>query len=366
MSNPIEKIQYRIEELLRFGVANHMMEDWDYPLVRNQLLSLFGIKEAYSKDLDENEFFAGLDGRNPLPILEDLLNYAVKIGMIEDNTTEKDLLDAKIMGCLMPRQSELKRIFEDIRNKDGAEKATDFFYHLSIASNYIRMDRIAKNIYWEAETDFGNLEITINLSKPEKDPKEIAKAKLLPQSNYPKCLLCIENVGFEGNMNHPGRSNHRVLPVTLKEEQWFFQYSPYVYYNEHSIIFKGKHEPMKISKASFERLVDFVEQYPHYLFVVEGAANAVQDESGNWVEGEVKIKFHSRCREEVDGRGTEIAVAGGTFHKVTSLIQIPKGKPTIALGTPVIVSNDDECNDVRIKGVCLRYDPSQFHSRLWV
>lgn len=109
-----------------------------------------------------------------------------------------------------------------------------------------------------------------------------------------------------------------------------------------------------------------IEQYPHYLFVVEGAANAVQDESGNWVEGEVKIKFHSRCREEVDGRGTEIAVAGGTFHKVTSLIQIPKGKPTIALGTPVIVSNDDECNDVRIKGVCLRYDPSQFHSRLWV
>lgn len=265
MNTHTEKIQYRIEELLRFGVHNRMMEEWDYPLVRNQLLSLFGIKEAYSKELDEAKIFAALDGRNPLPILEDLLQYAVDLGMIEDNTTEKDLLDAKIMGYLMPRQSELKRIFEDLRAREGVEKATDFFYHLSIASNYIRMDRIEKNIYWEAETDFGNLEITINLSKPEKDPKEIAKAKLLPQSNYPKCLLCLENVGFEGNMNHPGRSNHRVLPVTLKEEQWFFQYSPYVYYNEHSIIFKGKHEPMKISRASFERLVDFVEQYPHYF-----------------------------------------------------------------------------------------------------
>ncbi len=194
-----------------------------------------------------------------------LLDTAVAKGLIGDTLTERDIMDAKIMAQLMPRQSELKRMIDRIQDEEGVKAATDFFYHISKASNYIRMDRIAKNDYWRTQTQVGDLEITINLSKPEKDPKEIAKAKEMPQSNYPKCLLCLENVGYEGHFNHPARSNHRVIPVTLNDEQWYFQYSPYVYYNEHAIILKEQHEPMRITRETFQRLVDFVEQYPHYF-----------------------------------------------------------------------------------------------------
>lgn len=260
-----EKIGLLIEQLLYFGVDRQMMEVLDVPLVRNQLMSLFSIKEPYDNEKVIAEAVSIQEKTTALPVLEQLLDAAVLKGFIEDNTTERDLFDAKIMGFLMPRQSELYRLYKEIQNTKGKEAATDYFYQLSTDSNYIRMDRIHKNVYWLADTEYGDLEITINLSKPEKDPKEIAKARLLPQSSYPKCLLCLENVGFEGHLNHPGRANHRVLPMTLNEEAWYFQYSPYVYYNEHSIIFKGKHEPMKVCKETFVRLLDFVEELPHYF-----------------------------------------------------------------------------------------------------
>jgi len=175
------------------------------------------------------------------------------------------LLDARIMGLLMPRPSEAAAAFERTKSAEGIEAATDAFYNMSIDSNYIRMDRIRKNQLWLHETDYGKLEITINLSKPEKDPKEIALLRTLPQARYPKCLLCADNVGYAGRADHPARQNLRVLPLALQNEQWFFQYSPYVYYNEHSIVFKGKHEPMAISHTSFARLLDFVDQMPHYF-----------------------------------------------------------------------------------------------------
>lgn len=248
-----------IEELLVFGRHHDMLETLDVPQVRNQLLALLNVAEPYEGPLNyEPE-------ESPVRILTDILREAVTTGLIEDSMTQKDILDAKIMAQLMPRQSELNGIYENIRGTEGAEAATDYYYHLSKMSNYIRTDRIAKNKYWQTETAYGNLEITINLSKPEKDPKDIEKAKSLPQSSYPKCFLCLENVGYEGRANHPARANHRVLPLALNGEDWYLQYSPYVYYNEHAIIFKGAHEPMKIAKESFVRLTDFIEAMPHYF-----------------------------------------------------------------------------------------------------
>lgn len=254
-----EDIGLVIEQLLEYGIYNDMMDTLDRPLARNQIMSLLKVEEPYEGVVP----VPGMD--TPLPILTTLLDYACEQDLIEDNTTQRDLLDSKIMGCLMPRQGELFQKYSAIRQEEGKEAATDFFYKLSQDSNYIRMDRVSKNRYWTTDTKYGELEITINLSKPEKDPKEIAKAKEMPQASYPKCLLCLENVGYEGRLNHPGRANHRVLPVTLNNEDWYFQYSPYVYYNEHSIILKGKHEPMKIQKETFIRLLDFVEQVPHYF-----------------------------------------------------------------------------------------------------
>lgn len=249
-----------VERLIDFALRNKMIDEYDVVPTRNSLLDLFKISEPYTGEKTVE------NGDNPSEILQQLLDYAAEIGLLEINTTTyRDLLDAKIMGLLMPRQSEIIRNFESTTLVKGIQKATDDFYALSKASNYIRMDRIEKNLYWLTGTEYGDLEITINLSKPEKDPRDIIAAKSLPQANYPKCLLCIENVGYAGNVNHPARQNHRVIPVTMAEEQWFFQYSPYVYYNEHCILFKGEHEPMQISVKTFERLFDFIEKFPHYF-----------------------------------------------------------------------------------------------------
>jgi UDPglucose--hexose-1-phosphate uridylyltransferase len=249
-----------IERLLQFALKHKMIEELDVIPSRNALLDLFQINEPYTGVVEEEH------KENAVGILDNLLDYAYDIAMIKENTVSyRDLLDAKIMGLLMPRQSEVvKKFFHDV-NTYGPQKATDDFYALSKASNYIRMDRIEKNLYWLAPTSYGDLEITINLSKPEKDPKEIAASRLRPQSNYPKCLLCIENVGYPGHINHPARQNHRVIPVKVGGEQWYLQYSPYVYYNEHCILFHESHVPMKISQKTFERLFDFVEQFPHYF-----------------------------------------------------------------------------------------------------
>jgi UDPglucose--hexose-1-phosphate uridylyltransferase len=249
-----------IERLICFAIKQNVMDEMDSCLVRNYLLDLFNINEPY-----EGEDIGDIP-ESPVPILERLKDYAAYSGMLKDNTiAQRDLLDSKIMGIVMPKESEVVRRFNYKAEHEGIESATDDFYHLSKCSNYIMTERIAKNIYWQTKTNYGDLEITINLSKPEKDPKDIAAAKKVPQTNYPKCLLCVENVGYAGNLNHPGRQNHRVIPVAISGEKWYFQYSPYVYYNEHSILFYEKHVPMKISHKTFARLMDFIDKFPHYF-----------------------------------------------------------------------------------------------------
>lgn len=251
---------FEVERLLQFALKHNMIEELDVIPCRNSLLDLLKIEEPYDGEIKDENL------ESVVQILENLLDYSAEKNLIEDNTvTYRDLFDTRIIGLLMPRESEVVKKFYNTYKEHNPQKATDEFYALSKASNYVRMDRIEKNLYWKAPTEYGELEITINLSKPEKDPKEIAASKLRPQSNYPKCLLCLENVGYAGHLNHPARQNHRVIPVNITGEQWYLQYSPYVYYNEHCIVFNGKHIPMKISHKTFERLLDFVEQFPHYF-----------------------------------------------------------------------------------------------------
>ena len=197
-------------------------------------------------------------------IIENILSYAVKKGLVEDSVVFKDLFDTKLMNCIMPRPSEVINQFNNLKEVSSKD-ATDYFYDLSVASNYIRKNRTDKNIRFKKFYKYGDIEITINLSKPEKDPKAIALAKNQKSSNYPKCLLCKENVGFAGNVNHPARQNHRIIPLKLNGDNYYFQYSPYVYYNEHCIIFNKEHKPMVVNKETFEHLLSFVEQFPHYL-----------------------------------------------------------------------------------------------------
>lgn len=253
-------IGYEIEKLLKFALKKEMISKWDVIPSRNALLDLLKVDAPFEDEVEE------VVEDTPVKILNNILDYAAENKLIEENTaTYRDLLDARIMGLLMPRQGEVIKKFNDIAEKKSLEDATNWFYDLSKSSNYIMTERIAKNLYWLAETEYGNLEITVNLSKPEKDPKEIAKAKLVKQSSYPKCLLCIDNVGYAGRLNHPARQNHRVIPLELQGKEWFVQYSPYVYYNEHCIVFKGEHSPMKLGRDALERLVEFTDKFPHYF-----------------------------------------------------------------------------------------------------
>lgn len=252
-------IDLEVERLLQFALNHKMIDKLDIVCTRNLLMDLLKLKEPYSEEVPEETL------ETATPILNNILDYMVEQNLLEDTLTYRDLMSTKIMGILMPRQSEVVKNFEKIEKEQSKEAATDAFYSLSRSSNYIQVDRIAKNLYWLTNTEFGDLEITVNLSKPEKDPKDIAAAKSVAQTNYPKCLLCLENVGFAGNLNHPARQNHRVIPVTLNKTQYYFQYSPYVYYNEHCIVFNQEHIPMKINKAAFIALFDFVERFPHYF-----------------------------------------------------------------------------------------------------
>ncbi|WP_433945960.1 UDP-glucose--hexose-1-phosphate uridylyltransferase [Paenibacillus sp. SN-8-1] len=256
----VERVQLAIEQLVHYALGRGLIQEYDTDYSRNRLLELFSLDESYQNEVSAN-------ATHPLhTLLETLIDYGCKIGLVpEDTVTYRDLLDAKIMGHLMARPSEVIRSFQDIERTSGITAATDAFYKLSVDSNYIRMDRVAENVYWKKETSFGEMEITINLSKPEKNPKEIAMAKLLPPPIYPKCQLCRENVGYAGRINHPARQNLRIIPLTLGGEPWFFQYSPYVYYNEHSIVFHHDHVPMKLTKDTFKRLLDFVGKFPHYF-----------------------------------------------------------------------------------------------------
>ena len=188
-----------------------------------------------------------------------MMSYAYDNGLMSENSiVYKDLFDTKIMGCLVSAPSAIRAEFNRLYKEESPLAATDYFYKLSCDSNYIRRQRIKKDLKWTTDTEFGTLDITINLSKPEKDPKAIAAAKNAKQSAYPKCQLCKENEGYAGRVNHPARQNHRIIPVTINNSDWFFQYSPYVYYNEHCIVFNSKHTPMKIERATFGKLLDFV------------------------------------------------------------------------------------------------------------
>ena len=246
-----------IKKLVQYGVETGITPECERIYATNLLLDAFGESEYTEPETEYAKI-------NLEATLDELLDEAVKRGIIEDSVVYRDLFDTKLMNCLMPRPAQVQKEFWDAYKEDP-EKATDYFYKLSQDSNYIRRYRVKKDQKWTVDSEYGKIDITINLSKPEKDPKAIAAAKLAKQSGYPKCLLCKENEGYAGRVNHPARQNHRIIPVTINGSDWFFQYSPYVYYNEHCIIFNGQHTPMKIERATFGKLLDFVEQFPHYF-----------------------------------------------------------------------------------------------------
>lgn len=264
----VEEVLASIEQLIRYARVKGMIGVEDCPYVRNLLLDMFKLEEpakqyqtVYDQFTDHDEVVA-----EPQQLLEVLLDYGYTIGLIPDQSnTYRDLLDARIMGVLMPRPSETIARFKQDTAERGVEYATKQFYDLSINSNYIRMDRVRQNDEWAYESEYGTIQMTINVSKPEKTPEEIALARQAPSSSYPQCLLCSDNVGYAGRVNHPARQNLRILPLQLNNENWYFQYSPYVYYNEHSIVFRQEHVPMKLTEDSFKRLLAFTEQFPHYF-----------------------------------------------------------------------------------------------------
>ncbi|MDD8053023.1 MAG: UDP-glucose--hexose-1-phosphate uridylyltransferase [Thermotogota bacterium] len=258
MPRNTEEVAKVVEGLVRYALERELIGPEELHFARNSLLGLLKLETPWSES-------GPLSSKPLTEYLEILLDYAREHSLIEGDTqTDKDLFDTRIMGLLTPSPKEVARRFSAYRSVDSSE-TTNWFYQLCIDTNYIRMDRIQKNKKWRSKTEYGELEITINLSKPEKDPVEIAAEKDKPQTGYPRCLLCVENVGFYGNLRHPARQNLRVIPLTLGGEPWFLQYSPYVYYNEHCIVLSEEHRPMKLDQKTFVRLFDFLDQFPHYF-----------------------------------------------------------------------------------------------------
>lgn len=244
-----------LDALVRYGIGCGLIEQADACYVKNRLLEILRLDEAPA----EEEIHAALP-----ELLAALTDDAVQRGLTGGSVTERDLFDTKLMGALTPYPHEVRAEFAR-RYAASPEAATDWFYRFSQDTNYIRRDRIARDLKWKYASPYGALDITINLSKPEKDPRDIAAAKAAPQSGYPRCLLCAENEGYAGRGNHPARQNHRILPLTLDGSQWYLQYSPYVYYNEHCIALNAEHRPMHIDGVTFRRLLDFVTIFPHYF-----------------------------------------------------------------------------------------------------
>ena len=250
------KIETCIDSLVSYAMNCGLAEPVDHVVLTNRLLDLLRLDtyapadEPLSEDLEE--------------ILAGILDYAVANGLCDEGITAKDIFDTRIMGAVTPMPREVIGIFNHLYAEDPV-KATDWYYKFSCDTDYIRRYRIAKDMRWKYESEYGEIDITINLSKPEKDPKAIAAAKNAPQTAYPKCQLCMENEGYAGRMNHPARANHRIIPIEVCGEAWCLQYSPYVYYNEHCIVFNSKHVPMKIDRSAFRKLLSFVEYFPHYF-----------------------------------------------------------------------------------------------------
>ncbi len=252
-------IQENILELVKYGLSTGLVDPEDKVYTINRLLELFQVDEiedAVFEKVENLPVWTQEEAEGKLEgILAEMMDYAYENGLMAENSiVYKDLFDTKIMGCLVPEPSSVRKTFRDLYEHTSPLAATDYFYKLSCDSNYIRRQRIKKDRKWTTDTEFGTLDITINLSKPEKDPKAIAAAKMQKQSAYPKCQLCKENEGYAGRVNHPARQNHRIIPLTINHSDWFFQYSPYVYYNEHCIVFNSKHTPMKIERATFGKL----------------------------------------------------------------------------------------------------------------
>ena len=244
-----------IASLVQYGIDRELLEETDRIYITNQLLQVMELdsyEEAEPRELPLEE------------ILKALTDDAVRRGVCEGDITSRDLFDTKLMGVLTPRPSYVRDTFTEHYTKSPKE-ATDWYYKFSQDTDYIRRYRIAKDLKWQTDTPYGKLDITVNLSKPEKDPKAIAAAKSAPQSGYPKCQLCMENEGYAGRMNHPARQNHRIVPILMGGGRWCLQYSPSVYYNEHCIVFNSRHTPMVIDKSAFSKLLDFVTSFPHYF-----------------------------------------------------------------------------------------------------
>ena len=246
-----------IKKLVEYGIQTGLTPECERIYTTNLLLELF--QEDSYEDVEIDRSSIELE-----TVLEGLLDEAVKRGIIEDSIGFRDLFDTKIMNCLVPRPAQVQKTFAE-KYEESPETATEYFYKLSQDSNYIRRYRVKKDMKWKVDSPYGEIDITINLSKPEKDPKAIAAARNAKNTAYPKCQLCMENEGYAGRLDHPARENHRIIPIEIAGGKWGFQYSPYVYYNEHCIVFNGQHIPMKIDKKAFEKLFDFVKLFPHYF-----------------------------------------------------------------------------------------------------
>ena len=257
------KLQEEILKLTEYGIQKNLIEEADRVYTINRYLEIFG-QNALEMDKAAANAVRGTEICLE-EVLNNLTDMAYELGLMEnDGITQRDLFDTKLMGVLVARPSQIIAEFNEHYEK-SPEAATEYFYQFSQDNNYIRRDRIKKDMKWTVDSPYGEIDITINLSKPEKDPKAIAAAKNAAKSNYPACQLCVENEGYAGRVDHPARQNHRIIPITVNESKWGFQYSPYVYYNEHCIVFNGEHTPMKIERAAFVKLFDFVKLFPHYF-----------------------------------------------------------------------------------------------------
>ncbi|MCF0134718.1 MAG: UDP-glucose--hexose-1-phosphate uridylyltransferase [Blautia sp.] len=246
----------QIAELVQYGIKTGLLPECERAYTTNLLLDIFH-EDTYEEPQE-------VKGNDLEMILKELLDEACARGLIEDSIGYRDLFDTKLMNCLTPRPAQVQKTFWEKYN-DSPQEATNWFYKFSQDNDYIRRYRIRKDQKWKTESPYGSIDITINLSKPEKDPKAIAAARTAVNTSYPKCLLCFENEGYAGRLNHPARENHRIIPITINDSPWGFQYSPYVYYNEHCIVFNREHTPMKINRETFIKLFDFVKLFPHYI-----------------------------------------------------------------------------------------------------
>ncbi len=250
------RIETYIDALVSYAMNTGLAEPADHQVLTNRLLDLLRKDDYIPSDEPQPEDLE--------EILAGILDYAVAHGLCEDNITARDIFDTRIMGAITPMPREVIRTFEE-KYAVSPTAATDWYYQFSCSTDYIRRYRIARDMRWKYPSAYGEMDITINLSKPEKDPKAIAAAKNAPQFAYPKCQLCAENEGYAGRMNHPARANHRIIPIQICDADWCLQYSPYVYYNEHCIVFNSQHVPMKIDRSAFQKLLDFVRIFPHYF-----------------------------------------------------------------------------------------------------